>query len=359
MKVSPEKLVRDHLKEVKAYSSARDEFAGSAEVYLDANENSIGSATEEFYNRYPDPHHKLLKQRWSELKGISQDKIFFGNGSDEPIDLLIRLFCEPWKDHVITLPPTYGMYKVSAAINAVELIEVPLTPAFQIDYKELKEKWNGSSKMLFLCTPNNPTGNLLAKDSVIQILKTFPGIVVVDEAYIDFSEEEGWVSELDKYRNLVVLQTLSKAWGMAGVRVGVAMGDPYVISMLEKIKPPYNVSQANQSLALEALSQVEKKNGQVQTLLEQRKRLEKDLLDNKLVKKIIPSATNFLLVKFDHANEVFEFLIDRGVIVRNRTKEIHCAGCLRITVGTKEENDRLLGLLWEFMEKLEIQTVKK
>lgn len=339
---------------MKAYSSARDEFAGSAEVYLDANENSLGSATEEYYNRYPDPHHRQLKQRWAALKNVSEDRIFFGNGSDEPIDLLIRLFCEPWKDHVITLPPTYGMYSVSAAINAVEVIQVPLTPNFQIDFKELKEQWNGSSKMMFLCSPNNPTGNLFSKSSIEQVLKSFPGIVVIDEAYIDFSAEPGWVSELSKYRNLVVLQTLSKAWGMAGARVGVAMGDPYVISMLEKIKPPYNISQANQQLAYAALQNEDKKNQQVSIILEQRERLINDLQNNKLVKKITPSSTNFLLVKFDQANEVFDYLIERGVIVRNRTKEKHCAGCLRVTVGTKEENDRLLGLLWEIMEKFEL-----
>lgn len=336
--------------EVKAYSSARDEYEGSAEVYLDANENSIGSATEAFYNRYPDPHHRQLKQKWSAIKGIPTDRLFFGNGSDEPIDLLIRLFCEPWKDHIVTLPPTYGMYKVSAAINAVEVVEVPLTPAFQIDFKELKEMWNGSSKMLFLCTPNNPTGNLLSRASIELILKSFPGIVVIDEAYIDFSSEPSWIASIDEHRNLVVLQTLSKAWGMAGARVGVAMGDPFVISMLEKIKPPYNISLANHQLALEALNNEDKKNTYVSTLLEQRERLERDLMNNKLVKKIINSDTNFLLVKFEKADEVFKYLIEKGVIVRNRTKEQHCAGCLRITVGTKEENDRLLSLLWGLME---------
>jgi len=337
---------------VKAYSSARDEFEGSADIFLDANENSLGSATAELYNRYPDPHHRALKQRWSELKGVSTDRIFFGNGSDEPIDLLIRLFCEPRKDHILTLPPTYGMYKVSAEINAVENVMVPLTPDFQIDFKELKEQWNGSSKLVFLCSPNNPTGNLLSKESIELILKSFPGIVVIDEAYIDFSSELSWISQLENHRNLVVLQTLSKAWGMAGIRVGVAMGDPFVISMMEKIKPPYNLSLANQRLALEAMNNLEKKDAQVATLLEQRARLEKDLQDNKLVKSITASDANFLLVKFDKAEEIFKFLTERGVIVRNRTKEKHCAGCLRITVGTKEENDRLLGLLWEYMEEV-------
>lgn len=333
---------------MKAYSSARDEFEGSAEVYLDANENSLGSASEGFYNRYPDPHHKALKQRWSELKGISTDRIFFGNGSDEPIDLLIRLFCEPRKDHILTLPPTYGMYNVSAAINAVENVAVPLTPGFQIDFKELKEQWNGSSKIVFLCSPNNPTGNLLSKESIMQILKAFPGMVVVDEAYVDFSSDPSWVAELQNHRNLIVLQTLSKAWGMAGIRVGVAMGDPFVISMMEKIKPPYNLSQANQALALEAMNNEHKKIAHVETLLSERKRLELEIPKCKLVKDLVSSDANFILVKFDHSDELFKYLIENGVIVRNRTKELHCKGGLRITVGKKEENDRLLYLLDQF-----------
>lgn len=316
-------------------------------MFLDANENSYGSASNDLYNRYPDPHHRELKKRWAELKGVSEDRIFFGNGSDEPIDLLIRLLCEPRKDHIITLPPTYGMYSVSAAVNAVENIMVPLTPDFQIDFKELKEQWNGSSKLLFLCSPNNPTGNSLSRDSIEQILKSFPGIVVVDEAYIDFSTETSWTSELENNRNLVVLQTLSKAWGMAGIRVGVAMGDPFLISMMEKIKPPYNLSLANQRLALEAMNHEQKKIDSVNALLEQRKRLEKELPTHKLVREIIASDANFLLVRFDRAEEIFQYLIERGVIVRNRTKEKHCKGCLRITVGTKEENDRLQELLWQ------------
>jgi histidinol-phosphate aminotransferase len=345
---SPENLIRDHLKEVKAYSSARDEFEGEAEVFLDANENSLGSATEVLYNRYPDPHHKALKQRWSEIKGISTDRIFFGNGSDEPIDLLIRLFCEPRQDHIITMPPTYGMYSVSAAINAVENVLVPLTPDFRIDFKELKEVWNGSSKLLFLCSPNNPTGNLLSREIILDILKSFPGIVVVDEAYIDFSSEPSWIAELEHYRNLVVLQTLSKAWGMAGIRVGVAMGDPFVISMLEKIKPPYNLSLANQTLALEALSHEAKKIDQVKILLEERDKLKAVLADLSLVQEVVSSHANFLLVRFERSDELFDYLIGHKVIVRNRTKELHCKGCLRITVGTPAENSRLVGLLHAF-----------
>ena len=346
--VSPENLVRNHLKTVKAYSSARDEFEGEAEVFLDANENSLGSATEGFYNRYPDPHHKALKNKWSEIKGVATNSIFFGNGSDEPIDLLIRLFCEPGEDHIITLPPTYGMYAVSSAINAVENVKVPLTKEFQIDLNGVRAVINRHSKLLFLCSPNNPSGNLLDKKVMLELVKIFPGIVVVDEAYIDFSPEASWINELVNYRNVVVLQTLSKAWGMAGIRVGVAMADPYVISMLERIKPPYNLSQANQQLALEALNAEAKKNEKVNTLLAERDRLINELKDLGQVREIIESAANFLLVRFDQAQELFDYLINEKVIVRNRTKELYCENCLRLTVGTPEENTRLIHLIKEF-----------
>lgn len=333
---------------MKAYSSARDEFEGEAEVYLDANENSLGSASIELYNRYPDPHHKALKSRWSEIKGVGTDCIFFGNGSDEPIDLLIRLFCEPGRDHIITLPPTYGMYAVSSAINAVENVKVPLTSDFQIDVQAVKKVFNADSRLLFLCSPNNPSGNLLDKESMLELVNTFPGMVVVDEAYIDFSPEASWISELMNYRNVVVLQTLSKAWGMAGIRVGVAMADPYVISMLERIKPPYNLSQANQQLALEALNAESRKNDKVEILLSERSQLIEQLVDLEQVKEIITSAANFLLVRFDQAQELFEYLITNGVIVRNRTKELYCENCLRLTVGTPEENARLFQLIKAF-----------
>lgn len=333
---------------MKAYSSARDEFEGEAEVFLDANENSLGSATEGFYNRYPDPHHKALKNKWSEIKGVATNSIFFGNGSDEPIDLLIRLFCEPGEDHIITLPPTYGMYAVSSAINAVENVKVPLTKEFQIDLNGVRAVINRHSKLLFLCSPNNPSGNLLDKKVMLELVKIFPGIVVVDEAYIDFSPEASWINELVNYRNVVVLQTLSKAWGMAGIRVGVAMADPYVISMLERIKPPYNLSQANQQLALEALNAEAKKNEKVNTLLAERDRLINELKDLGQVREIIESASNFLLVRFDQAQELFNYLINEKVIVRNRTKELYCENCLRLTVGTSEENTRLIHLIKEF-----------
>lgn len=333
---------------MKAYSSARDEYTGDTGIFLDANENSLGSTVQGGYNRYPDPHHKALKGRWSQLKGISEDRIFFGNGSDEPIDLIIRLFCEPDHDTIITLPPTYGMYDVSAAINHVKNEKIPLTPAFQIDVKAISKAWNERSKVLFLCSPNNPSGNLLDQKQIRQILDGFPGMVVIDEAYIDFSEDQSWVSALSDHRNLIILQTLSKAWGMAGIRVGVAMGDPYVIAMLEKIKPPYNLSQANQELALSALNNVAVKDEYVKIILKERHLLEKELAAVQIVRSVKPSDTNFLLVEFQGSDAVFDYLIANQVIVRNRSGQLHCQNCLRLTVGKPEENERLLKLLRKF-----------
>ncbi len=333
---------------MKAYSSARDEFEGAAEVFLDANENALGSASQAAYHRYPDPHHKALKARWSEIKSVPTDRLFFGNGSDEPIDLLIRLFCEPGRDHIVTLPPTYGMYAVSSAINGVDNVRVPLTKDFQIDVPAVREAVNAHSKILFLCSPNNPSGNLLSREAMLELLGFFPGMVVVDEAYIDFSPEDSWVAQLANHRHLVVLQTLSKAWGMAGIRVGAAMADPYVVAMLERIKPPYNLSQANQELALEALGAVHKKNQQVAVLLEQRARMVQELNTLASVREVVDSAANFLLVRFQQANALFDYLIAQKVIVRNRTKELHCEDCLRLTIGTPDENTKLLQLIREF-----------
>ncbi|WP_258103610.1 histidinol-phosphate transaminase [Marinoscillum sp. MHG1-6] len=348
---SPQQLIRNHIKTLKAYSSARDEYTGTLGIFLDANENSLGSSTSALYNRYPDPHHATLKAQWSEIKGVATDRIFFGNGSDEPIDLLLRLFCEPGKDHVITMPPTYGMYAVSADINAVENVKVPLKYDFQIDLATLKETWNENSKILFVCSPNNPSGNLLDRKTIQTILDEFPGMVVVDEAYIDFSSEESWTDKLAEYPNLIVLQTLSKAWGMAGIRVGVAMADPYVIEMLDKIKPPYNISLPNQQLATEALSNEAKKNAYVEELLEERTKLITALGQLPNVRKIVPSDANFLLVAFEGAKEVFNYLIEETLIVRDRSSQLHCTDCLRITIGTKEENLELMNLLKAYLEK--------
>lgn len=345
---SPQNLIRKHLKNIKPYSSARDEYKGEIGIFLDANENALGSSSKALYNRYPDPHHAALKEAWSTIKDVPTDQIFFGNGSDEPIDLLIRLFCEPGVDHVITMPPTYGMYAVSADINAVENRQVPLKPDFQMDMDALHSTWNAKSKMIFICSPNNPSGNSLAVSDIEQVLETFHGMVVVDEAYIDFSAQDSWTHLIPKYQNLVVLQTLSKAWGMAAIRVGVAMGDPYVISMLDKIKPPYNISLPNQTLALEALNNSAKKKKYVEVLLSQRTQLIEALANLAMVKSITPSDANFLLVRFDRVHEVFHYLIENTVIVRDRSTQLHCEDSLRITIGTEEENNRLIDLLKEF-----------
>lgn len=308
----------------------------------------MGSVTSQQVNRYPDPHHKQLKEEWSKIRNIATDRIFFGNGSDEPIDLLIRLFCDPMKDHLITMPPTYGMYQVSAAINNVENLEIPLSEDFHIDLDAFKDRMDENSRMIFICSPNNPTGNLLDRESIEEILKFFPGMVVIDEAYLDFSEEPSWIGSLEKYRNLVVMQTMSKAWGMAGIRVGAAMADPYVISMLEKIKPPYNLSLPNQQLAFEAMQNTDKKDEEVRILLSERKRTEQMLQQIPQVEKIFPSDANFVLVRFEAADEIFKYLIDEKVIVRNRSKQRNCENCLRITIGKEEENDQLIKLINQF-----------
>jgi histidinol-phosphate aminotransferase len=343
-----EKLIRPHLKGLQAYSSARDEFTGQASIFLDANENSFGSAAAGAYHRYPDPHHQQLRSKWSVLRGIPVDQIFFGNGSDEPIDLLIRLFCEPGKDNIVTMPPTYGMYGVSAAINNVEVVNAPLTADFQIDLTSVKNAWNEHSKLLFVCSPNNPSGNILAKGAIETLLNEFPGIVIVDEAYTDFAEEESWSKRLINFDNLVVLQTLSKAWGMAAIRVGVAMTSPFITAMLEKIKPPYNISLPNQALALNALNNAKEQEEVVSKLNQQRVFLAKGLLDLEIVLNVFPSDANFLLVKFQEARQLYNYLTNHGVIVRDRSTQLHCEGCLRLTVGTNEENLQLIELITKY-----------
>lgn len=336
------------MKGLQAYSSARDEFTGSASVFLDANENSFGSTAEGAYHRYPDPHHQQLRSKWSELKGVPVDQIFFGNGSDEPIDLLMRLFCEPRKDNIVIMPPTYGMYGVSAAINNVEVVKAPLTTDFQIDLASTKKAWNNHSKLLFICSPNNPSGNILDKGAIETLINDFPGIVIVDEAYTDFAEEESWSKRLADFENLVVLQTLSKAWGMAAIRVGAAMASPYIVAMLEKIKPPYNISLPNQGLALNALNNASEQVQVVAKLNEQRVFLANELLELDIVLKVFPSDANFLLVKFGEARKLYHYLTNHGVIVRDRSTQLHCEGCLRLTVGTNEENLQLIELIAKY-----------
>ena len=338
MKTNVESLVRKNILSLKPYSSARDEFHGIATVYLDANESPYPSE----YNRYPDPHQLKLKKRISDLKNVSVDHIFLGNGSDEPIDLLIRAFCEPGVDNVLIPQPTYGMYTVSANINAVEINTVSFTPEFDIDLQATQNAWDENTKLIFLCSPNNPSGNLLNIEKVKAILTSFSGLVIVDEAYIDFANSASLTSLLAQFQNLVVLQTLSKAWGLAAIRLGMCFAHPAIIEVLNKIKPPYNISGLSQSVALESLGQVEKKDHWVKEILSERERMKSELLSTKLVEKVFPSDANFLLVKVKEAKSVYQQLIARGVVIRDRSSITLCNNCLRITIGTPKENNSLL-----------------
>jgi len=336
-----DKLVRKNVRNLKPYSSARDEFQGTASVYLDANENPNPSQ----YNRYPDPHQLKLKERISTIKKIPADQIFLGNGSDEPIDLLIRAFCEPGLDNVVIPQPTYGMYTVSAEINNVEIRSIPLTEDFDIDLSVLREAWNEHTKLIFLCSPNNPSGNLLDPEKIKAVLDLFHGIVVVDEAYIDFTNYPGFVPLLKTYPNLVVLQTLSKAWGLAAIRVGMCFASADIIAVLNKIKPPYNINILSQQVALEELHFDIRKNRWVAEIINEREKLNAGLTKIDSVQKVYPSDANFLLVKIENARHVYESLVKKGIIVRDRSNLILCDNCIRITIGTQQENQILLNEL--------------
>ena len=337
-----QKLLRPHLQKLVPYASARDEFSGEAAVFLDANENALGSATAEEYNRYPDPYQYQVKLALAQLKGVETRQLFLGNGSDEAIDLLIRAFCEPAKDNIIILPPTYGMYKVSADINNVEVREVLLTPDYQPRVEAILEASNENSKLLFICSPNNPTGNLQDPEAIRQLLEGFPGLVVVDEAYIDFASTTSWIEKLLSYPNLVVLQTFSKAWGLAGLRLGIAFASAELISILNKIKPPYNVNELTQERALEAMRNIDKMKMQVSIILHEREQLIKALQDLPLVEKIYPTDANFVIAKVPAARQVYDFLVSKGIIVRDRSRVALCDDCLRITVGRPSENEQLI-----------------
>lgn len=334
-------LVRPNILSLKPYSSARSEFTGAAEVFLDANENPFDTGL----NRYPDPLQKSLKQKISDWRGIDADSIFLGNGSDEAIDLLVRIFCEPGKDHIILLPPTYGMYQVSADIANVGIRQAPLTPAFQPDVPAILAIANEHSKLLFLCSPNNPSGNMFAMQHIEALLAQFPGIVVVDEAYIDFAAQPGCLPLLAKYPRLVVLQTFSKAWGLAGIRLGMAFADKEIIRLLNNVKPPYNINQLTQEAALRALDNRVQYEQWVQTLLGQRTLLTQYLLGLDFVVRVYPSDANFVLVKMQNPGAVYQYLVQQGIIVRDRSQVILCEGCLRITVGTPTENQKLISAL--------------
>lgn len=342
------KIIRQNIKNLKPYSSARDEFKGEASVYLDANENAFGSPLTQAFHRYPDPMQYAVKMRLSEIKGVPARNIFLGNGSDEAIDILFRSFCEPGKDNVIIVPPTYGMYEVSANINDVELKRVPLTADFQLNLEGIAEAIDKNTKLIFICSPNNPTGNSINREDIETILANFNGIVVIDEAYINFSRQKTFIQELTEYANLVILQTLSKAWGLAGLRVGMAFASEEIIEVFNRVKPPYNINEASQTLALEALNNTQQVNDWIKQTLTERDNLVLSIKKFEFVLDIYPSDANFILVKTTDANKIYEFLVSKGIIVRNRTKIELCEGCLRITVGTPLENEILINTLKSF-----------
>ena len=332
-------IVRSNILQLNPYSSARDEFTGSKGIFLDANENPYGEL-----NRYPDPYQKKLKERLAELKDLNTNTIFLGNGSDEVIDLAFRIFCNPGFDKALTFSPTYGMYEVSAAINNTELLKLPLNQEFQIELNQLKPFFNDIHlKLIFICSPNNPTGNLINKKDIEYILNNFNGIVIIDEAYIDFAGVDSLIGLITKYNNLIVSQTFSKAWGLAGARVGIAYANKEIIKLYNKVKPPYNISELNQQAAITALENYQAYSTILARIISEKKRLIKELQKIKLIKKIYPSDANFLLVEVGNANKLYSDLISKKIITRNRNVQV--SNCLRITVGTPEENDNLLNAL--------------
>lgn len=345
-----QQILRKNIKELVPYSSARDEFKGEASVYLDANENSYGSPLNESFNRYPDPLQFKVKKRLSEIKGVPPRNIFLGNGSDEAIDILFRAFCNPGSDNVITVPPTYGMYEVSANINDVEVRKIKLKTDFQLDMEGIAEAIDEHTKIIFICSPNNPTGNSINRDDIENILANFNGLVVIDEAYINYSRQKTFIQELTEYSNLVVLQTLSKAWGLAGLRVGMAFASEEIIEIFNKVKPPYNINEASQALALEALQNVEQVNNWIKETVAEREKLKTELNSLESVLTIYPSDANFILVKTIKPKEIYQFMVNRGIIVRDRSKVELCEGCLRITIGTPNENELLIEAFKNFEE---------
>jgi histidinol-phosphate aminotransferase len=332
-----DKLLRNNIKALKPYSSARDEFSGEAEVFLDANENPYNAP----YNRYPDPLQWELKAKISELKHVVPEKIFLGNGSDEPIDIIFRAFCEPGVDNVVSIDPTYGMYQVAADINNVEVRKVKLDETYNFKARDLLNAANLYTKAIFICSPNNPTANLLDKAEIIKLLNDFDGIVVIDEAYIDFSPESSLLPELDKYENLILLQTFSKAWGMAGIRLGMAFAQSEIICVFNKIKYPYNINILTQQKALELLVKAPEKEEWVKIILEERNKMVRKLFKLPFVQVVYPSDANFVLVKMHDARGIYEYLTEQKIIVRDRSKVALCDDCLRITIGSPKENKKL------------------
>lgn len=338
-------LVRKNILTLTPYSCARDEYQGNDGIFLDANENPYGTL-----NRYPDPYQRELKAAISVVKNISAEKIFTGNGSDEIIDLCFRVFCNPGKDKALILPPTYGMYEVSAGINDIEVLKVPLNEDFQPDIEEVKKHFDDRNlKLIFLCSPNNPTGNSLNDDAIIFMLENFKGIIVIDEAYIDFSSNKSYSSLIDNYNNLIITQTFSKARGLAAARVGMAFTNQEIISYFNKVKPPYNISTINQKAALERIHQEEESKKIVSRLIYERKKLADELSTLPLTEHIYPTDANFLLIKVTDANGLYSYLVNRNIIIRNRNNVVR--NCIRVTVGTKTENDALIKALKEYKTK--------
>jgi len=335
------KLLRKNILTLQPYSSARDEYSGEAMVFLDANENPFNQP----YNRYPDPLQKELKEKIARLKGADPGRIFLGNGSDEAIDLLIRAFCEPGVDNIVSIDPTYGMYNVAASINNVEVKKSELTKEFQLDADKLLDVADKKSKLVFLCSPNNPSGNCLDTGQILKVIDEFQGIVVLDEAYIDFASDKSFLPSLDKYRNLVIMQTFSKAWGMAGIRIGMAFADNQIISVLNKIKYPYNLNILTQQKALELTENREEVKSWVEMIKTEREKMSESLKYLPFVIRVFPSDANFLLVKMEDARGIYEYLMERGIVVRDRSKVNLCEQSLRITIGSPVENEKLTDAL--------------
>lgn len=341
-------LVRENIKKMTPYSSARHEFTGNASIFLDANENSYGSPLPDNFNRYPDPLQMAVKEKLSNIKGVPAQNIFLGNGSDEAIDLLYRIFCEPRHDNAIIFPPTYGMYEVCAEINDVKVKKVNLTKDYQLDIDAIEAAIDPSTKLIFICSPNNPTGNSINRADVEIILNNFDGIVVIDEAYINYAKQKTFIAELTEYPNLVVMQTLSKAWGLAGLRLGMAFASKPIIDLMNKVKYPYNINTATQLLVLEALENISWVNDHIATTVVERENLKKELLNLSFTEDVFPSEANFLLAKMKDAKNIYEQLCQKGIIVRDRSKVVLCEDSLRITVGTPDENKQLIEELSKF-----------
>ena len=358
MNIDINTLVRKNIKSLKPYSSARHEFEGKASVYLDANENAFGSPSallEERiggnYNRYPDPLQWKLKFQLAKIKGVPAENIFIGNGSDEVIDIAYRIFCNPGKDNVIVCPPTYGMYEVSGNINDTEIKKINLREDFQLNVDGILNAVDNNTKLLFICSPNNPTGNNMNREDIEMLLNNFPGIVIIDEAYINYSNQKTFIQELIEYPNLIVMQTLSKAWGLAALRLGLCYASMDIINLFNKVKPPYNINLASQQLGLIALQQTEQVNEWIHITVKERDALNKILTQFSFIQKVYNSDANFLLVKVNDADKLYKYLTANEVVVRNRSKEPLCEGCLRITIGTPQENQGLTNLLKKYNEQ--------